>query len=541
MSNPTLEAAAVPARRKYLLGLPFWQWVLLAAAAGIGLLQTLLGDQGMANGYTWGVLMFAGLVCLVWFTFCSEFARSTRFLGAGVIVMHLGLVALMVRMEGFTGNMIPLLAWRFSPRPIEREPEAPPSPDVAPRVDLFTTTPQDFPQFLGPKRDGAAIGVTLERDWSVHPPTEVWRQPIGAGWSGFAVVNGSAVTLEQRGAWEMVTCYQVETGKLLWSQGVKTRYETLLGGVGPRSTPTIHQGRVYVLGATGQLFCLDGATGRPVWHKDLLKEFGLTSDDEYKLVKYGRANSPLIVEDLVIVPAGGPKEKARWSLAAFHQDNGALVWKTGNHNVSYSSPAFGVLAGVPQILSVNENQVSGHEVKTGKVLWTMLWPGVTSEDANVSQPVPVPPNRVFISKGYAVGAKLVELVPKGDGTFEPKQIYHEKRNMKTKYTNVTIKDGYVYGLSDGILECMKLDTGKKVWRDGAYGHGQILRVDDLLLVLSEEGELAIVEATPEHANHVYGSIQALTGRTWNNLALYGQYLLVRNGQVAACYRLAIRE
>ncbi len=492
------------------------------------------------------VLVIASFLFLLWFTFFSYFARTTRWATFGITSVVVGLLILCLRLQGFTGNMVPIMSfrpWLQQLAGIHEQPELQADDELTEtftRVDLRTRTPLDFPQFLGPHRDLSVTAVKLARDWSANPPQEIWRQPIGAGWSGFAVVNGSAVTLEQRGMIEMVRCYDVETGKLQWSHGTRARFATIIAGTGPRSTPTIHAGRVYTLGGTGILQSLDGETGQAVWTKDIPKEMGGGPADEASLVAHGRANSPLIVEDLglVVIPAGGARDGPRWSLAAFHQDNGALVWKGGDHNVSYSSPVLATLAGKRQILIVSENELTGHDPATGAVLWRVDWPGITSQNANASQAVPVPPDRVFVSKGYGGGALLFQLLPKDDGTFDPKEIYHKPRAMRTKLTNVTMKDGYVYGLSDGVLECMELETGKIVWRDGAYGHGQILRVNDLLLVLSEEGELTLVEVTPERANNVLGQIQALNGRTWNNLALYGPYLLVRNGNEAACYKLA---
>lgn len=548
MSNSNTAEGSAPSRRRYVLGLPFWLWLLLAAIVGIGLLQTQLGDQGMANALSGGVAMGTGLLCLAWFTLFSSYRWQVRWLSTIALLLLLAGVGAAFQIVGVSGNIVPTVAPRAWLRTLLglSNPHVPlpiPETESTTRIDLLTASPGDFPQFLGRLRDNNVAEVKLQRDWTAHPPQEVWRQPIGAGWSGFAVVNGYAVTMEQRDQTELVTCYQVESGKLQWAYGIKARYDQVFGGVGPRCTPTIHQGRVYALGATGKFHCLDGSSGKLVWGKDLLKEFGITAQDEFELVRHGRSNSPLIVDDMVIVPAGGPSKGPQFSLAAFHQDSGALIWKGGDHNVSYASPALATLGGVRQILSVNEHQVSGHDPKTGKELWQFDWPGTTSNDANVSQPVPVPPDRVFVSKGYGGGAKMVQLIPRDDGAFEAKLIYHQNRNMRTKYTNVSIKDGYVYGLDDGVLQCMKLDTGEKVWRDGRYLHGQILRVDDLLLVLSEEGVLSLVEATPdkERANNVLGSIQALQGRTWNNLALSGPYLLVRNGQEAVCYRLPIAE
>jgi outer membrane protein assembly factor BamB len=527
------------ASRRPVLFFPFWVWVVLAAAVAITVIQTQVTDQGMANGFTWPVLIIATTLILLWFCFFSGRDRGLRY---GILITAILLAVafgILFRVEGLTGNIIPILSWRFGPSLRDREPTAPRGTGAV-NVDLKTTTPADFPQFLGPKRD-LSVDVKLARNWSTYPPKELWRNEVGAGWSGFAVVNGYAVTLEQRGQTEVITCYEAETGKLVWWHGHEARYETWIGGVGPRSTPAIHDGKVYALGGTGILFCLDGANGSVLWEQDLLKEFGMTPQREKELVLYGRANSPLIVDDLVVIPAGGPDRESRASLVAFDKNTGELVWKAGDRNVSYSSPAFAALAGIPQIVIVNENNVTGHDAATGKLLWEVPWPGVTSKDANVSQAVPLPPDRVYISKGYGGGSTLVKLAPTADGTLQPEVLWRNKIGMKTKFTNVTMKDGYVYGLSDGILECQELDTGKRVWRDGRYGHGQILRAGDLLLVLSEEGELLLVEATPETPNNVLGSIQALEGRTWNNLALAGDLLLVRNATAAVCYRLALAE
>jgi outer membrane protein assembly factor BamB len=167
----------------------------------------------------------------------------------------------------------------------------------------------------------------------------------------------------------------------------------------------------------------------------------------------------------------------------------------------------------------------------------------SATNANVSQAVAVPPDRVFLSKGYSHGAALLRLVPKGDGTFDTQELWHSSRVMRTKFTNVAVWEGHVYGLSDGILECIDLENGNSIWktRSGRYGHGQILRVGRLLLVLSEKGRLALVEASPQRPNSVLGEFEALDGKTWNTIALFGAYLLVRNAQEAACYELPLEE
>ena len=199
----------------------------------------------------------------------------------------------------------------------------------------------------------------------------------------------------------------------------------------------------------------------------------------------------------------------------------------------------GVLAGVEQVLMVNENWVSGHDVASGRVLWEFEWPGTTAADSNVSQAVPVPPDKVFVSKGYGAGAALYRLAGADDGTLAAEQLWQSSRVMRTKLTNVAIRDGYVYGLSEGVLECVDLATGERVWKAGRYHHGQILLVGDVLLVLSEDGELFMVEASPDSRNNVLGQIQAIEGHTWNTFALYGDIVVVRNEQEAAAYRLPL--
>jgi outer membrane protein assembly factor BamB len=519
--------------------------VLIAAVIGAAHGTDVLADHSAANLLT-VVLTFTGVVTvLAWFLFRSAYRRRVRWtvlvcLAAGVAVLF-GLF----RVDHVSGELVPALVYRFSAKP-DRVLEPLAAQSVLPgsrsgqgstSVDLATATEQDFPQFLGPRRDASAGGVKLARDWAARRPELIWRHPVGAGWSAFSVVNGHAVTMEQRGDLEMVTCYAVATGQLEWAYSTPARFETLAAGVGPRSTPAIDHGLVYALGATGRLACLDGATGRCRWQHDLFAQYGIAPEDSSAGVPHGRSGSPLVVGDLVIVPAGGQNSGRHVSLAAFDKQRGILVWEGGARQVSYSSPALATLAGTEQILIVNEDTASGHDVKTGRVLWEYPWDAHSGSDPNVSQAVPVPPDRVLLSKGYGKGAMLLRLIPRGDERFSAVPVWRNPKVLRTKFTNVAIKDGYAYGLSDGILECVELAGGQRAWKSGRYGHGQILRVGDLILVLGESGELALVEATPDRANHVAGRFQALDGMTWNNLALYGPYLLVRNAEEAACYKL----
>jgi outer membrane protein assembly factor BamB len=494
------------------------------------------------------------LTTWIWLCFQSGLAPWIRRTAAvGSLIVVAGLVAAL-RYEEVDGSMMP----RFVPRwAAVHHAELGAIPARAPtdesQIDLTTTTPDDFPQFLGPQRMPWLPGPQLARDWSATPPRELWKQPIGAGWSGFAARNGYAVTLEQRGDEEWVSCYEIATGKPVWGHAVTARHYNAMGGVGPRSTPTIHNGRVYALGATGILRCLDGASGTLVWQDDLLDRYGISQEDFEAMVNWGRAGSPLIVDDLVVVPAGGKKGRAK-TLVALRAETGDLVWNAENviegdgttDQIAYASPVLATLAGRRQILIVNESTASGHDPKNGVRLWSHPWPGHSNMNASSSQAVPIEPDRVLLSKGYGGGAEMLRLKPGSDGLLEVESVstggeegvWRDPRVLQTKFSNIVVHEGHLYGLSEGILECVEVDTGKRQWKHsrGRYGHGQILGVGDLLLVLAEDGRLALVELSPRRFTEL-GSIQALQGKTWNTLCLYGKKLLIRNAQEAACYEL----
>ena len=531
---------------------PLWLSILLLIAiALIVWLRTsdAPGDRGMANVGTMLLTVLAVGIAFAWFLFLSGFEKPVRWTVLLCAVLALFAAASVLRFEGFSGAMVPLFTPRFADD--RRAPAATAAGERDGAVDLLATTPEDFPGFLGPRRDGTVDRVRLARDWTARPPERLWRRPIGMGWSAFAVVNGYAATMEQRPASgggaaaneQLVTLYDVTSGELCWSSVLPGEFDHFLGGAGPRSTPTIDGGRVYALGAWGRLVCLDGATGELVWERDLLEEYGVTREQEVEQVQYGRSNSPLVHGELVIVPAGGTPGGRFAGLAAFDKESGELAWESPGRHISFSSPNIARLAGVEQVLIVNEDTLSGHAPDTGAMLWEHPWPGVTSANASVSQAVPVPPDRVLVSKGYGGGASLLRLHPTEGAGLRVEALWHVERSLRTKFTNVVVREDHAYGLSDGILECVALDTGKRVWKEGRFEHGQILLVGDVLLVLSEEGELALVEATPhgpegsDEEGRVLGRMQALDGKTWNNLALYGDVLLARNASEATALRL----
>jgi outer membrane protein assembly factor BamB len=419
----------------------------------------------------------------------------------------------------------------------------------------WTATAGDFPRFLGPNGNASLPDVAIVSDWQTNPPRLVWRQPIGAGWSGFATFGKHAVTLEQRGDDEAITCYSLQTGELEWIVAVPTRHETVLGGVGPRSTPTIREGVVYATGATGWLHAIDGATGTVRWRKDVLADLGIDRAVHAAAVAWGRAGSPLVTDSLVIVPAGGPRQgvaaaadgtaatdpatAAFVSLAAYDRSTGERVWLAGTEQIAYASPQLFSVAGREFVLTVNEAHVAAYDTGTGEAVWQFPWPGHSNSDASCSQPHPLDGNRLFISKGYGVGA-AVFAINHSDAGWLIEPVWQQANLLKTKFTNVAIHAGHAYGLSDGILECVRLTDGKRAWKRGRYGQGQVLLVGETLLVQAESGEVVAVPATPERPTEL-GRLDAIEGQTWNNLCLAGNLLLVRNAEEAACYELLVKR
>jgi outer membrane protein assembly factor BamB len=521
------EASHVsPPRRSHRWWLP--TAIIVAAGAAIAFIQFSDFFEGWTH-FPLTVLAGAGAILLlaVWLLFLSRLRWRTRFIGLGaglalLVAMAVGL-SQATRWEGsLNGTGLPRLVWKWESKPDRGLSIPEVSADRgALEVDLAATSSSDYPRFLGAGGQGTVLGVHLTRDWSRRPPEQIWRQPVGAGWSSFAVVGHFAVTQEQRGDEELVVCYDIPTGSVRWVHTNHARFSETMGGDGPRATPTIADGRVYALGATGILDCLDGATGKVIWSRRTLE------DNQLPNMMWGKSSSPLIVDDLVVVSGG---EVNHSSLLAFHKKTGEPAWQAGNDKPSYSSPTLATLAGVRQLVSVNAGSVSGHDPATGKVLWEYSWPGGM---AKCSQPVPLSPDRLFISAGYGVGCALLRL--EHDKDWKLVEVWKNK-NLKTLFTNAVIRDGFAYGLDDGILVCLDLATGARRWKGGRYGHGQVLRVDDLLLVQAEAGDVVLVEASPD-GHHELTRFPALKEKTWNNPVVSGPYLLVRNDREAACFRL----
>ncbi len=501
--------------------------IALLAAVGVAVIRLQPELERNYKGWmTSAVLLLAVLLILLWFLFLSRFAGRLRLISFAVLVLVGFTLSQLLRVDGTADGIgLPKFAWKWTAARVL--PLATPAvaniPALAPIADL-----RDVPQFFGPNRDGIVTGANLARDWNATPPKQLWRQPIGAGWSAFAVVGGRAYTQEQRGEMELVTCYQLPTGRLLWTHANKARFFQWQGGEGPRATPTVDRGQVFAIGGTGILDCLDATTGQRVWSRDVLAENKLEN------LTWGVSASPLVFDDIVVVTGGMTKGP---TVLAYHRATGEPLWQSGSDKASYASPILTTLAGKRVILSNNASSVTAHDPATGALLLDHPWSD--GKMPRASQPVVLPGDRVFLSAGYGIGCILLEIKATPDGKLAATQLWKSLR-MKTQFNSAAARDGFLYGLDDGLLACVELSSGERKWKDGRYGSGQTLLVDDLLIIQSERGPVSLAAATPEGFQEL-GRIPALSSKTWNHPTLAGRYLLVRNDQEAVCYELPVQD
>jgi outer membrane protein assembly factor BamB len=570
------------------------QWLLR-----FGLKMVVPGFTGFKFGIMGGLL--GGLVIVVWWAFFSRAPRSERWgaivlmiaalfatarmnhesigplwlVGYAIPVLCLSFVAwavasrrlsaglrraamvavillacggwTAVRTTGITGDHVMEFAWRWTKTsevqlltqagdqpaalptapPAAETAEKPPTaqaggePAALPKAPALAETGAGWPGFRGPARDSIVHGVRIATDWSRSAPVERWRRPIGPGWSSFAVSGDLLYTQEQRGGDEVVACYRVSTGTPVWRHRDAARFFESNGGAGPRGTPTLSGGRVYTLGATGILNALDAGNGAVVWSRKL------ASDTGAKVPIWGFASSPLVVDDVVVVAAEG-------QLVAYDLASGNPRWRGPAGGAGYSSPQLLTLDGVAQILLLSEAGATSVAPANGAPLWEHRWPGFIP----IVQPALTADGDILISAGSGSGTRRIA-VAHGPGGWTVEERWTSK-GLKPYFNDFVVHKGHAFGFDDSILACIDLKDGTRKWKGGRYGNGQLLLLpdQDLLLVLSEEGELALVGATTDQFTEL-ARFPAIQGKTWNHPVLAGNVLLVRNGQEMAAFQLSL--
>ncbi|MBI5280671.1 MAG: PQQ-binding-like beta-propeller repeat protein [Candidatus Solibacter usitatus] len=505
--------------------------VLIAAALG-----SAWFSKHESMGPAW-MFSYAAPFVLIAFIAAAFAARnlpnsSRRLLiAAAILLSSLGWTLL--RTEGINGDHDATFAWRWSATteqsllakpipmpaapPVELAPSQPAVPAGEPKPAVLPAVAPEWPGFRGPNRDSVVPGVTITTGWSQSPPVEIWRKAVGPGWSSFAVQGSLIYTQEQRGAEELVTAYEAANGDLVWRHADRVRFFESNAGAGPRATPALAGGRVYTLGATGILNVLDAATGQRIWSRNT------TGDTKRRVPDWGFSASPIVTQGLVIVYAG--------RLAAYEAATGNLKWLGESVGGSYSSPHLAAIGGVEQLLILTPQGAAGLDPATGAPIWSHQWKGLP-----IIQPTLIPGGGILISASQSEGTRRIDPVRGPNGwTVDTRWT---SLALKPYFNDTVIHKGHAYGFDARILACIGLNDGQRIWKGGRYGNGQMLLLpdQDLLLILSEDGDLALVQASPSEFTEL-AKIHALEGKTWNHPVLASGLLLVRNAQEMAAFRL----
>jgi outer membrane protein assembly factor BamB len=528
------------------------RWGAVVLMIGALLATPLIVHESIATGMM-GVLFIIyatpvlSLAFVVWAVASRRLTNGPRRAWmAAAILLSCGAWGL-VRTGGVTGAAESDFAWRWAKTPEERllaqpahEPSLPPAraPSEAPerpaaaggeKAAAIAIAPAakaaEWPGFRGPDRDGVIRNGRIGTDWSATPPVVLWRRPVGPGWSSFAVNGDLFYTQEQRGDNELVACYRTSTGEPVWRHSDAARFWESNAGAGPRATPTLSDGRVYTFGATGIVNALDAADGGVVWSRNVAADTGV------KVPEWGFASSPLVAGDIVIVSAAG-------TLAAYDRATGKPRWTGPAGGTGYSSPHLLSFDGVAQVVLLNGVGAISVAPADGTPLWQHKWPG-----DGIVQPAMTAEGDVLIGSGSGfnggVGVRRIA-VAHGAGGWTTEERW-TSIGLKPYYNDFVVQGGYAFGVDGGILSCIDLQDGKRKWKGGRYGYGQLLllREQGVLLVLSEEGELALVKAASDQFTEL-ARFPALEGKTWNHPVLAGGRLLVRNGQEMAAFRLPLQ-
>jgi outer membrane protein assembly factor BamB len=462
------------------------------------------------------------LAFVIWAVASRRLSDGPRWAMMVVTILLACGVWTLLRSDGITGDAGAIFAWRWAETPEERLlAQADDELTALPSAPTAAETGVDWPGFRGPYRDAIIRGVRIETNWSASPPVELWRRPIGPGCSSFAVHGSLLYTQEQRGDDEIVACYNLTTGEPVWRHRDAARFWDSHAGAGPRATPTLSGGRVYTFGATGILNVLDARDGSVVWSRSA------ASDTDAKIPGWGFTSSPLVVDDVVIVAVAG-------TLVAYDLATGDPHWFGPDGGAGYSSPHLLTIDGVAQILLMSKVGATSFAPADGTLLWKHPWPEV-----RIVQPALTTDGDLLLSAGQGKGMRRIDVAHGLEG-WKIEERWTSRR-LKPNFNDFVVHKGHAFGFNGPSLTCIDVEDGQRKWKGGRYGGQLILLADqDLLLVLSEKGELALVVAAPDQFTEL-ARFPAIKGKTWNHPVLVGDVLVVRNSQEMAAFRLSLAD
>ncbi len=410
----------------------------------------------------------------------------------------------------------------------------------------LTVQAADWPQYRGPNHDGSTT-ERIATKWPAGGPKALWKVPAPNGFSSFTVAGGKAFTQITRNVGgvdrEVAIALDANSGKELWAfpvggtayghNGGNAGAKGNDGGDGPRSTPTVVAGKVYVLSSDLALFCLDAATGKQVWTHDLMKEFAGRN------ITWKNAASPVVDGNLVFLAGGG----AGQSLLAFNKDTGALAWKSQDETITHSTPVVATIHGVKQVVFFMKSGLVSVAAADGKLLWKATY------RFNVSTAITpvVAGDMVYCSAGYGVGGGAFK-ISKAGAAFKAEQLWQTPgdKEVANHWSTPVFKDGHLYGMfqfkeyGTGALKCVELATGKVKWSKPGFGPGNVILLGGQVLALSDAGELVVVEAAPG-AYQELSRAKAVAGKCWSTPVVSNGRVYVRSTKEAACFDVAAKS
>jgi outer membrane protein assembly factor BamB len=508
-------------------------WLLLLGGAFIA---TPLLDKsaGVFTALTFGLPLVITLWSL-WYVVSRESTAGTRRIGltAGLLLVWGSLAT--IRNEGIDGDLKADIHWRWTPTKEAQflaEHQSDSNRKTTASASPVVVIAGDWTGFRGPNADGTVRNLRIAVDWKKAPPKQLWKKRVGPAWSSVAVVGGKLFTQEQRGENEAVVCYDAVTGNELWAHEDKARFWEAVSGAGPRATPTFADGRIYTLGATGLLNCLDAADGKRIWIRDLVQ------DANAKTPMWGFSTTPLVTQGLVIVYGGGKNQN---NLIAYRAETGSPAWMAKAGDQTYASPQLATIADKPQVLIISDFGLDSVDVANGNPLWHIG--AEMSGTPRSLQPHPLEGGRVFMGSpagSSPLGTSMVQAAPSGDGWKVEER--WTTTQIKPEFSEFVVHGGHAYGFDGAIFCCIDLTDGKKLWKGGRYGRGQALLLVDqgLLLIVTEKGELALVRANPERHEEL-ALLPGVEGKTWNHMAVAHGKLYVRNAEEMGCWQLPVVE
>lgn len=387
----------------------------------------------------------------------------------------------------------------------------------------------EWHQFRGPSRSGHGSDVNLARAWPDTGPPVVWKRPLGEGFASLSISQGRLFTSFSDGDKEFVVALDVETGEELWRQALGPAFEEFFGN-GPRSTPTVDGPNVYALGSRGHLLALQAEDGSILWQVDLHGEHPITQPQTLtpvgatppgpQLPVYGYAGSPLVVDDLLLVETGA---RGGLSFIAFDKHDGRVRWSALDTEIGYASPTLFDIHGQRQIIVLPGDEIVALTPQ-GEELWRYPWAWTTS------QPLFLPPDRIFVSAENDAGALMLRIAADARGAENGgvSEVWRSKR-LKNAWNSSVQAGDHIYGFDNATLRCLRADDGSLQWAQRGLGKGNLIYADGLLIVLTDKGKVVIGDAEPEGFFET-GSLQALSGRCWTPPALSGGILFARNHQ-----------